>query len=36
MANYTSVVVTTLVLMVSLIFILNLGFGKTVLYMFHK
>jgi preprotein translocase subunit SecE len=36
MANYTAVVVTTLVLMVSLIFILNLGFGKTVLYMFHK
>jgi preprotein translocase subunit SecE len=36
MINYTAVVVTTLVLMVSLIFVLNLGFGKAVLYMFHK
>jgi preprotein translocase subunit SecE len=36
MVNYTAVVVTTLILMVSLIFILNLGFGKAVLYMFHK
>ncbi len=36
MFNYTTVVVTTLVLMVSLIFILNLGFGKAVLFMFHK
>ena len=36
MVNYTAVVVTTLILMVSLIFVLNLGFGKAVLYMFHK
>jgi preprotein translocase subunit SecE len=36
MVNYTAVVVTTLVLMVSLIFILNFGFGKTVLFMFNK
>ncbi|MGH9046044.1 MAG: preprotein translocase subunit SecE, partial [Acidimicrobiales bacterium] len=36
MFNYTAIVVTTLVLMVSLIFLLNLGFGKAVLYMFHK
>ena len=36
MVNYTAVVVTTLVLMISLIFILNLGFGKAVLFMFHK
>ena len=36
MVNYTGVVVTTLVLMASLIFILNLGFGKAVLFMFHK
>jgi preprotein translocase subunit SecE len=36
MINYTGVVVVTLVLMVSLIFVLNLGFGKAVLFMFHK
>ncbi len=36
MVNYTAVVLTTLVLMVSLIFVLNLGFGKAVLFMFHK
>jgi preprotein translocase subunit SecE len=36
MFNYTTVVVTTLVLMISLIFLLNLGFGKAVLFMFHK
>ena len=36
MINYTAVVATTLVLMVTLIFLLNLGFGKAVLYMFHK
>ena len=36
MLNYTAVVVTTLVLMASLIFVLNLGFGKAVLFMFHK
>ncbi|MGH9044014.1 MAG: preprotein translocase subunit SecE [Acidimicrobiales bacterium] len=34
--NYTAVVVITLVIMVSLIFVLNLGFGKAVLYMFQK
>jgi preprotein translocase subunit SecE len=36
MVNYTTIVVATLVLMASLIFLLNLGFGKLVLYMFHK
>jgi len=36
MVNYTTVVITTLVLMVSLIFVLNLGFGKAVLFLFHK
>jgi preprotein translocase subunit SecE len=36
MLNYTAVVVTTLVIMASLIFVLNLGFGKAVLFMFHK
>jgi len=36
MANYTAVVVTTLVLMISLIFVLNFGFGKAVLFLFHK
>jgi preprotein translocase subunit SecE len=36
MLNYTAVVVTTLVLMVTLIFILNFGFGKAVLFMFTK
>jgi preprotein translocase subunit SecE len=36
MVNYTTVVVTTLVIMASLIFVLNLGFGKAVLFMFNK
>jgi preprotein translocase subunit SecE len=36
MVNYTAVVLTTLVIMVSLIFLLNLGFGKAVLYLFQK
>jgi preprotein translocase subunit SecE len=36
LVNYTAVVVTTLVLMISLIFILNFGFGKAVLFMFQK
>ena len=36
MVNYTAVVLTTLVIMVSLIFVLNLGFGKAVLYLFQK
>jgi len=34
--NYTAVVLTTLVLMVLLIFLLNLAFGKAIFYMFHK
>ena len=34
--NYTSVVFTTLVLMIGLIFVLNLAFGKGVLFMFSK
>src|ERR1700722_1068891 len=34
LANYTAVVVTTLVLMISLIFVLNFGFGKAVLFLF--
>jgi preprotein translocase subunit SecE len=36
MINYTAVVFTTLVLMVSLIFVLNYAFGKSVLFMFSK
>jgi preprotein translocase subunit SecE len=36
LVNYTAVVVTTLVLMISLIFVLNFGFGKAVLFMFQK
>jgi preprotein translocase subunit SecE len=36
MINYTTVVFTTLVLMVTLIFVLNYGFGKAVLFMFQK
>jgi preprotein translocase subunit SecE len=34
--NYTSVVLTTLVIMISLIFGLNLGFGKLVTLLFTK
>ncbi len=34
--NYTSVVFTTLVLMVLLIFVLNLAFGKGVEFLFQK
>lgn len=34
--NYTSVVVTTLVIMISLIFVLNLAFGKLITLMFTK
>ena len=34
--NYTSVVVTTLVIMISLIFALNLGFGKLITLLFSK
>jgi preprotein translocase subunit SecE len=36
MINYTTVVFTTLVLMVSLVFLLNYAFGKAVLFMFQK
>jgi preprotein translocase subunit SecE len=36
MVNYTTVVFTTLVIMISLIFVLNLGFGKAVLFLFTK
>jgi preprotein translocase subunit SecE len=34
--NYTSVVVTTLIFMISLIFVLNLGFGKLITLLFSK
>jgi preprotein translocase subunit SecE len=34
--NYTSVVVTTLIIMISLIFVLNLGFGKLITLLFHR
>ena len=34
--NYTSVVLTTLIIMISLIFVLNLGFGKLVTLMFTR
>jgi preprotein translocase subunit SecE len=34
--NYTSVVITTLVIMISLIFGLNLGFGKLVTLLFSR
>jgi preprotein translocase subunit SecE len=34
--NYTAVVFFTLVLMIALIFVLNLGLGKAVVYMFQK
>jgi preprotein translocase subunit SecE len=36
MVNYTAVVVTTLVVMIALIFLLNFAFGKGVLYLFQK
>jgi preprotein translocase subunit SecE len=36
MVNYTAVVLTTLLLMIFLIFLLNYGFGKAVLYLFQK
>ena len=35
-ANYTSIVGTVLVLMIALIFGLNLGFSKAVLWLFQK
>jgi preprotein translocase subunit SecE len=34
--NYTSVVLTTLIIMISLIFVLNLAFGKLVTLLFTK
>jgi preprotein translocase subunit SecE len=34
--NYTSVVLTTLVIMISLIFVLNLAFGKLITLLFSK
>ncbi len=34
--NYTSVVFTTLVIMISLIFVLNLAFGKLITDLFTK
>ncbi len=34
--NYTSVVLTTLVLMIGLIFVLNLAFGKLITLLFTK
>jgi preprotein translocase subunit SecE len=36
MVNYSMVVFFTLVIMVALIFVLNLAFGKGVFYMFQK
>jgi preprotein translocase subunit SecE len=34
--NYTSVVLTTLLIMIGLIFVLNLGFGKLITLLFSK
>jgi len=34
--NYTSVAVTTLAIMIGLIFALNLGFGKLITLLFNK
>jgi preprotein translocase subunit SecE len=34
--NYTSVVFTTLIIMIALIFALNLGFGKLITLLFTK
>jgi preprotein translocase subunit SecE len=36
MINYTAVVLTTLVLMVCLVFALNYVFGRAVFFMFQK
>jgi preprotein translocase subunit SecE len=36
MINYTTVVLTTLVLMISLIFALNLLFGKAIVLLFQR
>jgi preprotein translocase subunit SecE len=34
--NYTSVVLTTLIIMISLIFVLNLAFGKLITQLFAR
>ena len=34
--NYTSVVLTTLIIMISLIFVLNLAFGKLITLLFNR
>ena len=34
--NYTSVVITTLFIMIGLIFVLNLGFGKLITLLFTR
>jgi preprotein translocase subunit SecE len=34
--NYSSVVLTTLIIMISLIFVLNLAFGKLITLLFSK
>ena len=34
--NYTSVVLTTLIIMIGLIFVLNLGFGKLITLLFTR
>ena len=34
--NYTSVVLTTLIIMISLIFVLNLAFGKLITASLHE
>ncbi len=34
--NYTSVVLTTLIIMISLIFVLNLAFGKLITLLFSR
>jgi preprotein translocase subunit SecE len=36
MINYSTVVLTTLVLMISLIFVLNLLFGKAIVLLFQR
>jgi preprotein translocase subunit SecE len=36
LVNYTSVVLTTLIIMISLIFVLNLAFGKLITLLFTK
>jgi preprotein translocase subunit SecE len=36
LVNYTSVVLTTLIIMISLIFLLNLGIGKLITLLFTR